>query len=119
MERTCAWAQEKQEQRTNEIVTSLEFTQAKLDEALAKIKQISDVNSNYEKIIEALSKENDELREQIQGHESHLDYLNDQSRRNNLRIVGIPEETGENWEKCQGKVTKMIKEKLNISQMDI
>ncbi|MPC39339.1 hypothetical protein E2C01_032872 [Portunus trituberculatus] len=98
MKKMCARAQEKQDKRISELLTSLEFTQPKLDEATANLKHISDDKTSYEKRIGILSKENDELRKQVQSYESRLDYLDDQSRRNNLRIVGIPEEAGENWE---------------------
>ena len=119
MEKMFARANEKHEKRISELVVSLEFTQAKLDEAMANMKQVSDEKASYEKRIGSLNKENEELRKQIQSYESRLDYLDDQSRRNNLRIVGIPEEVGENWEKCQVKVSKIIKEEVNISQANI
>ena len=43
-------------------------------------------------------------------------YLENQSRRNNVRIEGIVEESGESWESTEGKVKEMFTEKL---QMDI
>ena len=45
---------------------------------------------------------------------SRLDYLEDQSRRNNLRVDGLPEDECENWEKTSRKVTLLVKDKLGI-----
>lgn len=33
--------------------------------------------------------------------ETRVDYLDDQSRRNNLRFVGVPEEPNDNWVQCR------------------
>ena len=44
-----------------------------------------------------------------------MDYLEDQSRRNNLRFEGIVEETGENWEQTAKKVEVIVREKLGIT----
>ena len=43
-----------------------------------------------------------------------LDYLEDQSRRNNLRIDGIKEEQGETWEHVAEKVKALVKNKIGI-----
>ena len=38
--------------------------------------------------------------------------LEDRSRRNNIRIEGIEEEQYQTWDRCEGKVQKVIKDKL-------
>lgn len=50
----------------------------------------------------------------MQKMEVRLDYMDDQGRRNNFRICGVPEEAGENWEKCQHKVENMLRDRFNI-----
>ena len=114
MERSCMKAQEKHEKRINEIITSLEFTQAKLDEADSKLKKAESEKKEYSSKIQSLTEENQELRDKVGNYETRLDYLDDQSRRNNLRFTGIPEVSGENWEQCQMKVSKVITYHLNI-----
>lgn len=119
MEQKCMNAQEKQDKRINEITASLEYSQKQLEEALIKLKHVSDEKKEFEKVIQTLAQENQNLKDEIINNESRLDYIDDQSRRNNLRIVGIPEEQGENWEQCQMKVTKLIEEKLNIPEVNM
>ena len=41
-------------------------------------------------------------------------YLEDRSRRNNLRINGIKQKVGESWEDCEAEVEKLFREKLDI-----
>lgn len=41
-------------------------------------------------------------------------YLDNQSRRNNVHIEGIVEESGESWESTEGKVKEMFTEKLQM-----
>ena len=41
-------------------------------------------------------------------------YLENQSRRNNVRIEGIVEEPRESWESTEGKVKEMLTEKLQM-----
>ena len=43
-----------------------------------------------------------------------IDYLEDQSRRNNLRFDGVPEDTSENWEQMAKKVQDLVKINLGI-----
>ena len=46
-----------------------------------------------------------------------LDGLEDHSRRNNIKIEGLPEaDGGENWEQTAACVSKLIKDKLEISE---
>ena len=43
------------------------------------------------------------------------EYLENQSRRNNIRVSGIPEAERESWEDSEAKVKAVIKEKLQIN----
>lgn len=52
--------------------------------------------------------------ENIVNHEGRLDYQEDQSRRNNLHISGLPEEAEETWERCQVKLTEFFQHNLNL-----
>lgn len=48
-----------------------------------------------------------------------LRYIEDSSRRNNIRIDGIPEsnENDESWAECQQKTTKVLEEKLGLENI--
>ena len=54
--------------------------------------------------------------EKAQNADSRIDYLEDQSRRNNLRINGIPENDSENWEQTTKKVQDLFKNNLGIEK---
>jgi len=47
------------------------------------------------------------------------DYMEGQSRRNNIIIDGIGESVSENWSDCEGKVKKLLSEKLQIDHRRI
>ena len=41
------------------------------------------------------------MKEQLRRVEDNIDYIENQSRRNNVRIDGVPEEANETWEKTE------------------
>ena len=45
--------------------------------------------------------------------------LEDRSRRNNIRIDGIKERNKESWEECERRVHSMLKERLDIENVEI
>ena len=48
---------------------------------------------------------------------AHVDYLENQSRRNNIKVLGVPEDTSErSWDDTEKKVKSLIKTTLKISE---
>ena len=45
--------------------------------------------------------------------------LEDRSRRNNIRIDRIKEHNNESWEECERRVDSMLKERLDIENVEI
>ena len=45
--------------------------------------------------------------------------LENRSRRNNLRILGIKEAPRESWEKCGNKIYDLLEEKLEINTSNV
>lgn len=86
-----------------EIKTSLEFTQQDVDDA----KKMADDLKEAEYEIMA-------VKENLESQGSKMEYLENQSRRNNIRVNGIPESENENWDQAEEKVKAAIKTKLNI-----
>ena len=90
-----------------EITESLEFTQEKLDEELAIVKNdISEIKSDMQVLEDDLSDPN-ELPKKLIGSE-------DRSRCNNLRFDGLTEDPNETWDDCEQKVQGVLFNKLNI-----
>ena len=91
----------------SEIKTSLEFTQKQVAEIRATgsetasraVKIDADLKDNCKRLSDAIKE---------------LDYMENQSRRNNLRIDGISEASGETWSQTEDKVRKTLTDKLKI-----
>ena len=88
-------------QEVVEITKSLEFTQEELHDGLANVK------NDIKKLQTDLREIEDDLLDPTFVVEK-LTELEDRSRRNNVRIDGIPETPNENWENCEKKVRKLL-----------
>ena len=87
-----------------ELKTSLEYSQQDIDDLKEAADAIDDMEEELEDIERGLHK-----------YEEKLEYLENQSRRNNVRIDGIPEEDNETWLNTEAKVKEAFHEKLNLS----
>ena len=91
----------------------------KSQEQIKQLKsEISDLKSSIEHTDADLNDLYDRV-DEIYDYQVDPDYvtnklidLEDRSRRNNLRIDGIPESKNETWEKCEEEVQKVFKENL-------
>ena len=86
---------------------SIEFTENQLQEK---------VNNAENKLVHI-----EQRIERIYDYQIGPDYveqklidLDDRSRRNNLRVDGIPETPGETWEDCEEKLQRVFQEKLRM-----
>ena len=70
-----------------EMKTSLQFTQ----------KDVEDLKPIHVKL-EGVNKELDKISKDLASHSQKIEYLENQSRRNNIRVNGIPESHNETWE---------------------
>ncbi|CAH3148598.1 unnamed protein product [Porites lobata] len=89
------------------LKASLEFTQ----------KDFGDLSSLKSKLVGA-EKDIVEIKNTVELQGNKIEYQENQSRRNYIRVFGIPESAGETWEMAETKVRAAIKEKLNI-EVDI
>ena len=92
-----------------DIKNSLQYSGKDIDDLQKRIKSLD---------IQLL-----EIQNRIDSHDSDLghvvnkqDYLENQSRRNNLRITGIKEEGKESWEETESIVKAKIKDLLHIDE---
>ena len=86
-----------------ELKASLEFSQGDIDDLQESVAKITDMEEEFDDIQQCLDK-----------HEEKIVYLENQSRRGNIRIDGIPEETNESWSTTEGIVKNVLKEKLHL-----
>ena len=92
-----------------DIKTSLQFTQKDVDDNNKKILEV-------EQKISLKSEMLDKAVEGLEDLENRNDYRENQSRRNNIKIYGIPEAPVETWNDCEAKVKKALVDKLGITE---
>ena len=68
--------------------------------------------------LEDVNKELDKISKDLALHSQKMEYLDNQSGRNNIRVNGIPESDNETWEGAEVKVKRAIKDNLGI-EIDI
>ena len=59
------------------------------------------------------------MKEQLRIVEDNVDYIENQSRRNNVRIDCVPEEGNETWENTAEMVTQQMTKPFSISQIEV
>ena len=70
---------------------SVQFSQSELHDLKESIKRDTVLHKDYDRIIEQMSAD-------VKKMDDTTDYLENQSRRNNLRIDGVKQRDGETWE---------------------
>lgn len=61
----------------------------------------------------------DRIERQLTEHTLQIDYLENQSRRNNVRIDGITEDRGETWDSTESKCRSLFTNTLGLPQVTI
>ena len=94
-----------------DLKSSLEFSQT----------SISSIESKLDAVDGQIDLESKAVEEQVSNVNSlqgQVEYLENHSRRNNVRIVGVEELPGENetWEKSEEMVKELVKDKLELSE---
>ena len=80
-----------------ELKTSLEYSQLDIDDLFESTDELA------------------EIEDELEGkHEDKMEYLENQSHRNNIRIDGITEEGNETWLETETRAKQVLKEKLNL-----
>ncbi|KAK3881888.1 hypothetical protein Pcinc_013713 [Petrolisthes cinctipes] len=101
------------EGKMTDLTKSLEFSQA----------EILDLKNN-EKVLQKLNKEKqvavEELQSRVAELNHRLNYQEDYTRRNNLRISGLKEQpVGETWEQTAVNVSKILEDKLQLPSVNL
>ena len=85
---------------TREFKESLEFSQKDIDELKPCTAILADTETDIDDIYDHMDK---------------LEYLENQSYRNNIRVDGILEEENESWDTTEEKSKQVFKDKLNLA----
>lgn len=89
------------------IKVSLEYTQKEVNEAQDQLKNVSSLDADIASI-----------RKSIEENQDKLDYLENQSRRSNVRINRIKEDKDESWDDTETKVKEVLT-KMDIPPEDV
>lgn len=106
------------------IKCSLEYTQKDVDDVQNKLKNVSNVESEISSVKKELKSvsnveaEISSMKKEIEDNQDKLDYLENQSRRSNVRISGIDEQPNESWDDTEVKVKEVL-EKMDIPSEDV
>lgn len=92
-----------------ELKASLQYTQKDVDELKVTLAK----QSEHEKITET---DMVKICESLQVMCDKQEYLEGQSRRNNIVIDGVPESTGESWADSEEKVKDIFRQKLQLQR---
>lgn len=95
------------EQNIERILNTVERTEKKIDSCVLEI----NVLKEKVKIVEEENKQLVQITTRLEGK---IDQLENQSRRNNIVIYGIPEIQDENWEKTEKLLLNFVREMLKI-----
>ena len=86
-----------------EMKTSLQHTQKDVYNLKVFHVKLEGVNKDFDNICKGLA-----------SHSQKVEYLENQSRRNNISVNGIPESDNETLEDAEVKVKRAIKDNLDI-----
>lgn len=96
------------EKKINDLVNSLEFSQAEVADLQGELRTLQKVDREQKNKIEDLTTCVADMRLRV-------NYQEDYSRRNNLRISGMQElANGETWEQTAEQVAKLFQQKLQL-----
>lgn len=98
--------------QNNRVTDELRIVNTKIDSLTDSVLQLKSEN-------EKLRDENQILRSEVTAMKDVLDKVENQSRRNNLRIDGIPGSISENWTDTENKVRDFIKNELGLPDKEL
>jgi len=93
---------------------SLTFSQSELD-VKEELKTAKENNASVRQDLSLITNELHQLPKELKKTKERADYLDDQSRRNNLRFSGVPADANETWEHTQIKIQRILRDKFNIT----
>ena len=97
--------------RVDDLVKSMESFESNLDFTQKQVDEISPLHMELDKAQKEVQRLDAALSSQLLS----MEYLENQSHRNNIRVNGIAESsTRESWDEAEAKVQKAVKAKLGI-----
>ena len=112
------------QKKCSSLERSLEYTQSQLDEAKGKLSAFEGekrnaVSTEVKKLKESIQDLDNRTTESFKAVHGRCDYLEDASRRQNLRVIGVPDSAGETWEQSAEHVKTLLKERCDLPDVSL
>ena len=107
LEKAMAAMEKRSEKEISSLRDSLQFSQHEIDEHKAKLKSLQEEVDQNKAVIKTQTTQIKELTDKIS-------YLEDSSRRSNLRFYNVPEQENETWEMTSLKVQEVLQGTMGI-----
>ena len=91
----------------SELKASLQFTQKELQEVKQSVNVSNDGTIAADKLLAKLT-------DDIKRVDDAADYMENQSRRNNLRVDGVKEKPGETWQETETALRQVVQRELKL-----
>ena len=101
--------------RVDNLVYTVESLRASLEVSQRDIEALQPLDES----LKTTEKDVQALKDELGRQDGKMEYLENQSRRNNIRVNGIPEETDETWDDVERKVKVLVKETLGVDNIEI
>ena len=102
-------------ERISDLTTSLEFTQREVNDLKSSVKNYEKEKQDTKAMMSKLADEIESSNLKIKDLEARINYQEDYSKRNNVRISGVKERSGgETWEQTAATVTSLLKDKPQL-----
>ena len=100
----------------DDVKLSVSFLSKEYDTAKVESKESdSRIHACIDKLTRKINQVEDDTMASVEDMADHASYLENQSRRNNVKIIGVPESSSERtWEDTEKKVKVLIKSELKI-----
>ena len=90
-----------------ELKASLQYTQKEVSEMKQNVTTNNDQRVAADRLLEKLDAD-------VKRVDDTADYLENQSRRNNLRVDGVKEKPGETWEDTEAALRQVVQRELKL-----
>lgn len=110
----------KLESTVADLTTSLQFSQREIDDLKSTIKQHEKEKQDTKVKMDQQADVINSSKVEIESLEDRCNYMEDYSRRNNIRITGVEEQSGnETWEQTAAKVLSLLDDKMQLPDLEL
>ena len=100
--------------KVQDLTGAVNYLKSSLEYSQKEIEDLKGIVDKQNKEISEKAKAISDLNIEFSTMKNKMTYLENQSRRNNIRINGIPEDKNESWDQTETKVKETLNNTLNL-----